>query len=171
MRSQSKPGSKSASANNSRKTRTRTEAASRSRSYMARKGETARAWHVVDAADKAPGRLATRVARILMGKHRPTWTPNVDTGDFVIVINAEKVKFTGNKLEGQKYYRFSGWPSGLRHRTAAQVLATKPEDVMYLAIRKMLPKTKLGRQMVQKLKVYAGPDHPHAAQMPQPLAF
>lgn len=140
-------------------------------SYMAKKGETARSWHVVDAAGKAPGRLATQIARVLMGKHRPTWTPHVDTGDFVVVINAAKVKFTGNKLEGQRYYRFSGYPGSLRARTAAQVLATKPEDVMILAVRKMLPKTRLGRQMAKKLKVYAGADHPHAAQSPQPLSF
>jgi large subunit ribosomal protein L13 len=140
-------------------------------SYMAKKGETTRAWHVVDAAGKAPGRLATQIAKVLMGKHRPTWTPHVDTGDFVVIINAAKVKFTGNKAEGQKYWRFSGYPGSLRHRTAAQVLATRPEDVMYTAVKKMLPKTKLGRQMAMKLKVYPGPDHPHAAQMPQPLSF
>ena len=140
-------------------------------SYMAKKGETAREWHVVDAAGQAPGRLATRIALILMGKHRPTWTPGVDTGDFVVVINAEKVKFTGNKLEGHKYYRFTGYPSGLKVRTAADVLATKPEDVLYLAVRRMLPKTKLGRQIIRKMKIYAGSDHPHSAQMPQPLSF
>lgn len=140
-------------------------------SYMAKKGETPRSWHVVDAEGKAPGRLATRIARVLMGKHRPTWTPHVDTGEFVIVINAEKIKFTGNKLEGQRYYRHSGYQGSLRSKTAAEVLATNPEDVMYTAVKKMLPKTKLGRQMVRKLHVYAGTAHPHAAQMPQPLSF
>lgn len=139
--------------------------------YIAKKGEVQRGWHLVDAAGHAPGRLATRVAMVLMGKHRPTWTPHVDTGEFVVVINADKVKFTGRKLDGQRYWRFAGYPGSLRSKTAREVLATKPEDVLYLAIRKMLPKTKLGRQMVRKLKVYAGPDHPHAAQMPQPLTF
>lgn len=140
-------------------------------SYMPKKGETARGWHVVDANGQVAGRMASQIAKILMGKHRPTWTPHVDTGDFVIVVNAEKVKLTGRKLEDKRYYRFSGYPGSLRSKTAGEMLATKPENVVYLAVRKMLPKTKLGRQMVRKLKVYAGADHPHAAQMPQPLTF
>jgi len=140
-------------------------------SYIAKKGGEPRGWHLVDAAGHAPGRLATRIARVLMGKHRPTYTPHVDTGEFVVVINAGKVKFTGNKAEGQRYWRHSGYQGSLKSKTAAEVLATKPEDVMYTAVKKMLPKTKLGRQMVRKLKVYAGADHPHAAQAPQPLAF
>ena len=133
--------------------------------------EVEKKWHVIDAEGLVVGRLATIIANILRGKHKPSYTPHVDCGDHVIVLNAGKVKFTGNKLEGQKYWRFSGYPGSLRGRTAAQVLATKPEDVMILAVRKMLPKTKLGRQMAKKLKVYAGAEHPHAAQMPQPLTF
>ena len=139
-------------------------------SYIAKKGETPRGWHVVDATGKAPGRLATQVATVLMGKHRPTYTAHVDTGEFVIVINADKVKFTGKKLDDKRYYRYSGYQGGLHSKTTRQVLAEKPEDVVYLAVRKMLPKTRLGRQMVRKLKVYAGPEHPHAAQMPQPMS-
>lgn len=137
-------------------------------SYMAKKGGVPQSWHVVDATGKAPGRLASQVATVLMGKHRPEWTPHVDTGDFVIVVNAEKVKLTGRKLDDKVYYRFTGFPSGLRSKTAREMLATKPEDVVYLAVRRMLPKTKLGRQMIRKLKIYAGAEHPHAAQQPAP---
>jgi large subunit ribosomal protein L13 len=140
-------------------------------SYMPKKGETPRGWHLVDAAGQPPGRIATQIAKVLMGKHRPQWTAHVDTGEFVVVINASKIKLTGRKLEQKRYYRFSGYPGNLRSKTAAQLMETKPDRVLYVAIRKMLPKTKLGRQMVTKLKVYAGPDHPHAAQMPQPLTF
>jgi large subunit ribosomal protein L13 len=140
-------------------------------SYMAKKGETERGWHVVDAAGKAPGRLATQVAKVLMGKHRPTYTPHVDTGEFVVVINAGKVRLSGRKYDDKRYYRYSGYQGGLRSKSAKEVLATRPEDVVYLAVRKMLPKTKLGRQMVRKLKVYAGAEHPHAAQMPQTLSI
>jgi large subunit ribosomal protein L13 len=140
-------------------------------SWMARKGEVPSVWHVVDAAGQVPGRLATRIATVLMGKHRPQWTPHVDTGDHVVVVNAEKVRLTGRKLDDKFYYRFSGYPGGLRSKSARAMLATKPEDVVYLAVRRMLPKTKLGRQMIRKLKVYAGPEHPHAAQSPAPLAF
>lgn len=140
-------------------------------SYFPKKGETPRGWHVVDVSGKAAGRIASRIAMVLMGKHRPTWTPHTDTGEFVVIVNAAKIKLTGNKLEGQRYYRHSGFQGSLHSKTAAEVLATKPEDVIYTAVKKMLPKTKLGRQMVRKLKVYAGPDHPHAAQMPQPLTF
>lgn len=140
-------------------------------SYFPKKGETARGWHVVDASGQVAGRIATRIAMVLMGKHRPTWTPHSDTGEFVVIVNAAKIKLTGRKLEGKRYYRHSGYQGSLRSKTAAEMLETKPEDVVYLAVKKMLPKTKLGRQMVRKLKVYAGPDHPHAAQMPQPLTF
>lgn len=140
-------------------------------SYMPKKGETPRAWHLVDAAGQVPGRIATRIAMVLMGKHRPTWTPHVDTGEFVVVVNAAKIKLTGRKLAQKRYYRHSGYQGSLRSKTAQEMLETKPDRVLYLAVRKMLPKTKLGRQMVTKLKVYAGPDHPHAAQMPQPLTF
>ena len=139
-------------------------------SFMAKKGEVQRGWHVVDATGKAPGRLAARVATVLMGKHRPIWTPHVDTGEFVVVINAEKVRFTGRKNDLKEYKRFTGWPGGLRLTKAKDVLATRPEDVVYLAIRRMLPKTRLGRQMIRKLKVYAGAEHPHTAQAPAPMA-
>ena len=137
--------------------------------YMAKKGEVPRGWHVVDAEGQVVGRLANKVATILMGKHRPQYTPHVDTGEFVVVVNAEKARLTGRKLDGKIYHRFTGYPGGLRKTTAREMLATKPEDVVYLAVRRMLPKTKLGKRMVRKLKVYAGPDHPHAAQSPAPL--
>jgi large subunit ribosomal protein L13 len=140
-------------------------------SYMAKPGEVPRGWHLVDAADQVPGRLATRIAKVLMGKHRPQYTPHVDTGEFVVVVNAEKVRFTGRKLDGKNYYSFTGFPNGLRIKTPRTVLATKPEDVLYLATRRMLPKTRLGKQMMRKLKIYAGPDHPHQAQAPAPLTF
>ena len=139
-------------------------------SYIAKKGEVRRGWHLVDADQKIVGRMATRIARVLMGKHRPQYTPHVDTGEFVVVVNAAKVRFTGRKLTGKVYTRFTGYPKGLRRSTAAEVMAKKPEDVVYLAVRRMLPKTKLGRQMIRKLKIYAGPEHPHAAQMPAPIA-
>jgi large subunit ribosomal protein L13 len=141
------------------------------KSTMAKKGEVARGWHLVDATGRAPGRLAARVAQILMGKHRPLWTPHTDTGEFVVVVNAEKVRFTGRKLDGKEYKRFTGYPGGLRLKTAREVLETKPEDVVYLAVRRMLPKTKLGRQMIRKLKIYRGAEHPHAAQQPAVLDF
>lgn len=140
-------------------------------SYMAKKGENPRGWHVVDAENQVVGRLATRIARVLMGKHRPQYTPHVDTGEFVVVVNAAKIRFTGRKLDGKNYYSFTGYPGGLRSKTARVMLDTKPEDVIYLATRRMLPKTKLGKQMIRKLKVYAGAEHPHQAQMPAPLTF
>lgn len=140
-------------------------------SYMAKKGEVERGWHLVDATDRVPGRLATQIARVLMGKHRPTYTPHVDTGEFVVVVNAAKVRLTGRKLDDKNYYRFTGYPHGLRIRTAREVLATKPEDVIYFAVRRMLPKTKLGKKMMRKLKIYPGAEHPHAAQQPASLAI
>jgi large subunit ribosomal protein L13 len=139
-------------------------------SYMAKKGEVPRGWHVVDADGQVVGRLANTVATVLMGKHRPQYTPHVDTGEFVVVVNAAKARFTGGKLDTKKYHRFTGFPDGLRITTAREMMAKKPEDVIYLAIRRMLPKTKLGKQMVRKLKVYAGSEHPHSAQSPAPLA-
>lgn len=135
-------------------------------SFMAKKGEFPRGWHVVDADDQVVGRLANKVAIVLMGKHRPQYTPHVDTGEFVVVVNAAKVRFTGKKLDGKNYYRFTGWPSGLRVTTAREMMAKKPEDVIYLAVRRMLPKTKLGKLMLRKLKIYAGAEHPHVAQAP-----
>jgi len=136
----------------------------------AKPAEVERRWLVVDATDRVLGRLATRLATILMGKHRPSFTPHVDTGDYVIVVNAEKVKLTGNKRESKTYYRHSGWVGGLRSITAGKVLeGPHPDRVLREAVRGMLPKNSLGRKMLGKLKVYAGPDHPHAAQKPEEL--
>ena len=129
-----------------------------------------RKWYVVDAQDAVLGRLATRVATILRGKHRPTFTPHVDTGEYVIVVNAEKVKLTGRKLEQKLYHRHTGYPSGVRSITAGKLLQSSHADrVVQSAVRGMLPKNTLGRQMLSKLKVYAGPEHPHAAQKPEVL--
>jgi len=128
-------------------------------------------WHVVDAQNQVLGRLATRVASVLRGKHKPTYTPNADIGDFVIVVNADKVKLTGNKVTDKSYYRHSGYIGGLKETTAGKVLASKhPERIIEWAVRGMLPKTRLGDRLFTKLKVYAGPDHPHEAQQPKPLA-
>ena len=126
-------------------------------------------WHLVDADGQILGRMATKIATILQGKHRPTYTPHVDTGDFVIVVNAEKFAVTGRKMEDKKYYRASGYPGGLKETTLKVLLEKKPAEAVRLAVRRMLPKTKLGEQMFTKLKVYAGPDHPHEAQQPEPL--
>ena len=139
------------------------------RTFMATPDTIDRQWHHVDATDKVVGRLATRIAMILMGKHRATYTPHMDTGDYVVVTNCKNLRFTGRKNEQQTYYRYTGYPGGLRSRTAEETLADKPEDVLYLAVRRMLPKTRLGRQMIRKLKLYGGADHPHDAQSPQPL--
>ena len=129
-----------------------------------------RKWYVVDAQDAVLGRLATRVATILRGKHRPTFTPHVDTGEYVIVVNAEKVKLTGRKLEQKIYHRHTGYPSGVRSITAGKLLQSSHADqVVQSAVRGMLPRNTLGRQMFSKLKVYAGPEHPHAAQKPEVL--
>lgn len=128
-------------------------------------------WHVVDAQNQVLGRLATRVASVLRGKHKPTYTPNADIGDFVIVVNADKVKLTGNKVTDKSYYRHSGYIGGLKETTAGKVLASKhPERIIEWAVRGMLPKSRLGDRLFTKLKVYAGPDHPHEAQQPRPLA-
>ena len=135
-----------------------------------RPADVERAWYVVDANDLVLGRMATRVATILRGKHKATFTPHVDTGDFVVIVNAEKVKLTGNKREQKTYYRHSGYPGSIRESTAGEVLeGPHPDRVVRAAVRGMLPKNSLGRQMLRKLKVYAGPDHPHAAQKPEVL--
>lgn len=126
-------------------------------------------WHLVDAKGRILGRLATRIAMILQGKHRPTYTPHIDTGDFVVVVNAEKIVVTGRKLKNKMYYRASGYPGGLTETPLEVLLTKKPTQAVSLAVKRMLPKTKLGRHMFQKLKVYAGPEHPHAAQSPEPL--
>jgi len=128
-----------------------------------------RSWFVVDATDQTVGRLATRIATVLRGKHKPTFANHVDTGDFVIVVNADKVSFTGRKLDQKMYYNYSGYIGGLRSRTAREVLARDPEHILRHAVKGMLPKNRLARQAISKLKVYAGPEHPHAAQQPQPF--
>ena len=136
------------------------------KTYVANKETVEHKWVLFDADGQVLGRLASRLAMILQGKHRPTYTPHVDTGDFVVVINAEKVKLTGKKLDQKKYYRHTGYMGGLRETSVRTMLATKPGEVLKQAVRRMLPKTKLGRQMFSKLKVYAGPKHPHEAQAP-----
>ncbi|MEL6178659.1 MAG: 50S ribosomal protein L13 [Myxococcota bacterium] len=139
------------------------------KTFSAKQNEVERAWHVIDLEGKTVGRVATTIASVLRGKHKPIYTPHVDTGDFVVVINAEKVVFTGNKLSQKSYYRHSGYPGGIRQITAEKQLQRKPEAVITAAVRGMLPKGPLGRQMIKKLKVYAGPEHPHSAQQPQVL--
>jgi large subunit ribosomal protein L13 len=134
--------------------------------------EVERGWYVVDATDVVLGRLSTRVASILRGKHRPSFTPHVDTGEYVVVINAEKIKLTGRKLEQKTYYRHSGYVGSLKSITAEKLLASAHADrVVHSAVRGMLPKNSLGRKMLSKLKVYTGPDHPHAAQKPEVLTI
>lgn len=128
-----------------------------------------RKWYLVDATDVPLGRLASQIARILMGKHKPTYTPHVDTGDFVIIINASKVKLTGKKLDQKIYYRYSGYPGGLKERTAREMLQKHPERVIKLAVKRMLPKTRLGAKMLKKLKVFTGPEHIHEAQKPETI--
>jgi len=130
-----------------------------------------RKWYVVDAADMTLGRLASEVARILRGKHKPIFTPHLDTGDYVIVVNAEKIKVTGKKLDQKVYKHYSGYIGGLKETTLKEKLSKKPEEVIELAVKGMLPKGPLGRQMYTKLHVYAGPDHKHAAQKPEVLTF
>ncbi|MDA0999382.1 MAG: 50S ribosomal protein L13 [bacterium] len=130
-----------------------------------------RRWVLIDAAGQTLGRLATRVATLLRGKHRPDWTPHVDGGDCVVLINAEKVVFTGQKLDQKMYYRHSGYPGHLKETSARRLLETHPERVLKLAVRGMMPKNKLGRAMLLKLKIYAGDKHPHAAQNPETITF
>ncbi|HKS49398.1 MAG TPA: 50S ribosomal protein L13 [Amycolatopsis sp.] len=136
--------------------------------YSPKPGDITRAWHVIDAEDVVLGRLATEVATLLRGKHKPTFAPHTDTGDFVIIVNAEKVALTGNKREQKFAYRHSGYPGGLRKRSFGELLETRPERLLEKVVKGMLPKNKLGRAQAKKLKVYAGPQHPHAAQQPQP---
>ena len=140
------------------------------KTYMAKTGEVQAKWHLVDATDKVVGRLATKIATILQGKHRPEYTPHVDTGDFVVVINAEKVKLTGTSKASQRVYkRYSGYPGGQKVTTVEEMLEKHPERVMQEAIRRMLPKTTLGKAMLSKLKVFAGAEHTHQAQKPETL--
>ncbi len=139
------------------------------KTWNAKPGEVERRWYVVDAEGKTLGRLATQIADTLRGKGKPQYTPHVDTGDFVVVVNAEKVVLTGKKLDDKVYYRHSGYPGGLRERTAREELARRPTEVLRRAVKGMLPKNRLARQQINKLKIYAGPEHPHAAQDPKPL--
>jgi large subunit ribosomal protein L13 len=139
------------------------------RTYTAKPGEVERRWYVVDADGQTLGRLATRIADTLRGKGKAQYTPHVDTGDFVVVVNAEKVRVTGNKLDQKRYYRHSGYPGGLRSRTLRDQLERRPTEVIRKAVKGMLPKNRLARKQLNKLKIYAGPDHPHEAQAPQPL--
>ncbi len=129
----------------------------------------ARGWYVVDASDLVLGRLATRVATVLRGKHNPAFTPHVDCGDFVVVVNAEKVRLTGNKVEDKRYWRHTGYPGGIKSRTVAEQMERGPEEVLRKAVVGMLPHNRLGRQLATKLKIYSGSEHPHTAQKPQPL--
>lgn len=137
------------------------------RTYTPKPGEIERTWHVIDATDVVLGRLASQAAQLLRGKHKPTFAPHVDTGDFVIIINADKVALTGAKLEQKKAYRHSGYPGGLRATSYVDLMAKSPEKAVEKAVRGMLPKNSLARQQLSKLKVYAGDTHPHAAQQPQ----
>jgi large subunit ribosomal protein L13 len=139
------------------------------RTYSPKPGEVARTWHVIDAEDVVLGRLASNVATLLRGKHKPTFAPHVDTGDFVIIVNADKVVLTGNKRDQAFAYRHSGYPGGLRKQSFGELLDTRPERLLEKVVKGMLPKNKLGRAQGKKLKVYAGPDHPHAAQQPKPF--
>jgi large subunit ribosomal protein L13 len=139
------------------------------KTYNAKPGEVAREWYVVDAEGQILGRLATQIADTLRGKRKPQYTPHVDTGDFVVVVNAEKIAVTGSKLDQKRYYRHSGYPGGLRSRTLRDQLERRPTEVIRVAVKGMLPKNRLARQQLTKLKVYAGPEHPHQAQNPRPL--
>lgn len=141
------------------------------KSYMAKKGEIAPQWYVVDATDMVLGRLATRIANVLRGRHRPTFTPHQDTGDCVIVINADKVKLSGRKEEQKQYMFYSGYFGNERYRNVGQMRDHKPEFILWHAVKGMMTRNPLGREQLKKLKVYAGPEHPHEAQQPQPLTF
>ena len=141
------------------------------RTYTPKQGEITRAWHVIDATDVVLGRLASQTAILLRGKHKPTFAPHVDMGDFVIIVNAGKVALTGAKLEQKKAYRHSGFPGGLTSQSYTELLAKSPEKAVEKAVRGMLPKNTLGRAQLAKLKVYAGAEHPHAAQQPQPYTI
>jgi large subunit ribosomal protein L13 len=140
------------------------------KTYTLRESEIERRWYVVDATDETLGRLASRIARVLEGKHKPTWTPNLDSGDHVIVLNAGRIAVTSDKLETKLYIRHSGFPQGYRQETLGDLLQRRPEEVIRRAVKGMLPHNRLGTQQLRKLKIYAGSDHPHQAQRPEPLA-
>jgi large subunit ribosomal protein L13 len=137
--------------------------------FMANRDNIEQGWYVIDAADQVVGRLAVRIADVLRGKHRPEYTPHVDTGEFVIVINASQMRFTGKKLQTKTYQAYSHYPGGQKIVTARDLMVRKPERILELAVRRMVPRNKLGRQQMTKLKIYAGPSHPHQAQQPQEL--
>jgi large subunit ribosomal protein L13 len=139
------------------------------KTYSAKPGEVTREWYLVDAEGKTLGRLATQIADTLRGKNKPQYTPHVDTGDFVVVVNADKISVTGNQLDQKRYYRHSGYPGGIRSRTLREQLERRPEEVLRIAVRGMLPKNRLARRQLMKLKIYAGAEHPHEAQSPKPL--
>ncbi len=139
------------------------------KTLFAKSTDVVRKWNVIDADGMVVGRLASRVASILRGKNKPIFTPHADTGDYVIIVNAEKIRFTGNKLEKKTYYRHSGFPGGIKEKTAKKIMNDSPEEIIMMAVRGMLPKNKLGRQQFKKLKVYKGTDHPHIAQNPETL--
>ena len=138
---------------------------------VAKHSEVNRSWFVVDMNDQVLGRAATEIARILRGKHKPIYSPSVDTGDFVVVVNAAKLKLTGNKLADKKYYHHTGFPGGIRSITAEKLMEKNPEELIKKAVKGMLPKNKLGRQLIKKLKVYSGGEHPHSAQQPKTLSL
>ena len=140
------------------------------KTYSVREGEIERRWFVVDATDQTLGRLASKIARVLEGKHKPAYAPHLDTGDHVVVLNAGRIRVTSDKLESKLYVRHSGHPQGYKEESLGHLLARRPEEVIRRAVKGMLPRNRLGTQQLRKLKVYAGPDHPHAAQRPEPLA-
>jgi large subunit ribosomal protein L13 len=140
------------------------------KTYSAKPGEIEREWYLVDAEGQTLGRLATQIADRLRGKGKPQYTPHVDTGDFIVVVNAEKIAVTGKKLDDKKYYKHSGYPGGLRTRTLREQLDRRPTEVLRLAVKGMLPRNKLGRAQLTKLKIYVGPEHPHEAQAPKPFS-
>ncbi|MFC1891663.1 50S ribosomal protein L13 [Thermodesulfobacteriota bacterium] len=139
------------------------------KTFVAKETEVEKKWHLVDAQDKILGRLATQIAVRLRGKHKPIFTPHADTGDFIVVVNAEKIAMTGAKWDNKIYYRHSGYLGGLKEISARKLLEKKPEELIRLAVKRMLPKNSLGRRQLKKLKIYAGPDHPHEAQEPEKL--
>jgi len=139
------------------------------KTYTARPSEIQREWFIIDAEDLTLGRMATKVATILQGKHKPVYTQSLDTGDHVVIINAEKIRVTGNKKADKNYYRHTGYPGGIKVQNLEEVLEKRPEFAIEHAVKGMLPKGRLGRAMIKKMKVYAGPEHPHSAQMPRPL--
>jgi large subunit ribosomal protein L13 len=138
------------------------------KSYMARPSSVERKWHLIDAEGQTLGRLAAEIARLLRGKNKPQYTPHIDTGDFVVVVNADRAAVTGKKAEQKVYRRHTGYPGGLREVSYEQMLERKPTEILRKAVRGMMPKTRLGRQQLRKLKIYAGPEHPHEAQSPEP---